>query len=101
VAEAFHLLVVAPGRTIYDGKAESAVIPAAEGMMGILPGHAPFFGLLTTGTISAHTFSSPPAPNPQALSVRVSGGTVQVLPDEVTILAETAEHSPLSPSPDP
>ena len=94
MADAFHLLIVAPGRTIYDGKAESAVIPAAEGMMGILPGHAPFFGLLTTGTISAHTVSSPPAPKPQPLSVRVSGGTVQVLPDEVTILADSAEPSP-------
>ena len=93
MAGVFHLLVVAPGQTIYDGKAESAVIPAAEGMMGILPGHAPFFGLLTAGTISAHTVSSPPAPNPQALSVRVSGGTVQVLPDEVTILADGVENA--------
>lgn len=86
MADAFHLLVVAPGRTIYDGKAESAVIPAAEGMMGILPGHAPFFGLLTTGTISAHTVSSP------ALAVKVTGGTVQVMPDEVTILADGVER---------
>ena len=93
MADAFHLLIVAPGRTIYDGKAESAVIPAAEGMMGILPGHAPFFGLLTAGTVSAHTVSSPPAPNPQPLSVRVSGGTVQVLPDGVTILADGVENA--------
>jgi len=89
VAEAFHLLVVAPGRTIYDGKAESAVIPAAEGMMGILPGHAPFFGLLRAGQISARTVSSSPA-----LSVQVTGGTVQVLADEVTILAESVEPPP-------
>jgi F-type H+-transporting ATPase subunit epsilon len=95
VAEPFHLLVVAPGLTIYDGKAESAVIPAAEGMMGILPGHAPFFGLLRAGTISARTVAS------HALAVMVAGGTVQVLPDEVTILAESAESapSPLTPNP--
>jgi F-type H+-transporting ATPase subunit epsilon len=93
VAEAFHLLVVAPGRTIYDGKAESAVIPAAEGMMGILPGHAPFLGLLTAGTISAHTSPSPADPNAQNFSVRVSGGTVQVMPDEVTILADGVEKA--------
>ena len=101
MANAFHLLVVAPGRTIYNGKAESAVIPAAEGMMGILPGHAPFLGLLTAGTISAHSIPSPADPNAQNLSVRVSGGTVQVLPDEVTIMADSAEPSPVSPSPDP
>jgi F-type H+-transporting ATPase subunit epsilon len=88
VAGAFHLRVVAPGRTVYDGKAESAVIPAAEGMMGILPGHAPFFGTLKTGTISARMVSSPP------LAVKVAGGTIQVLPDEVTILAESAESAP-------
>jgi F-type H+-transporting ATPase subunit epsilon len=95
VADAFHLLIVAPGYTIYDGKAESAVIPAAEGMMGILPGHAPFFGLLTTGTISARTVASP------ALAVKVAGGTVQVLPDEVTILAESTESAPSPPAPNP
>ena len=94
MAGAFHLRVVAPGRTIYDGKAESAVIPAAEGMMGILPGHAPLLGLLTAGTISAHTIPSPPDFNPQTLSVRVTGGTVRVLPDDVTILADSAEPSP-------
>lgn len=93
MAEPFRLLIVAPGRTIYDGKAESAVIPAAEGMMGILPGHAPFFGLLKEGTVSAHTVSSTPAPNPQPFSVRVSGGTVQVLPDKVTVLADGVEEA--------
>lgn len=83
--DSFHLLVVAPGRTVYDGKATSAIMPAAEGMMGILPGHAPFFGLLKAGTVSARAVSSP------ALSVRVSGGTVQALPDEVIVLAEGVE----------
>jgi F-type H+-transporting ATPase subunit epsilon len=94
VADAFHLLVVEPGRTIYDGKAESAVIPASEGMMGILPGHAPFLGLLSAGTISARTVSSTPDPNSQSFSVGVTGGIVQVMPDEVTILADSAEPSP-------
>ena len=91
MAAPFHLLVVTPGRTIYDGKVESAVFPAAEGMMGVLPGHAPFFGLLKAGTVSAHTVSSTPAPSPSPLSIRVSGGTVQILPDEVIVLAEGVE----------
>jgi len=88
MAEPFHLLIVAPGKTIFDGKAESAVIPAADGMMGILPGHAPFYGTLGEGAITARTYASAP------LSIKVTSGVVQVLPDEVTILAESCESPP-------
>ena len=85
MADSFHLLVVAPGRTVYDGKAVSAIMPAAEGMMGVLPGHAPFFGTLKSGTVSAQPDSSASQP----LSVNISGGIAHVLPDEVTIVADS------------
>jgi F-type H+-transporting ATPase subunit epsilon len=99
VARTFKLLLVTPGRTVYDADAESAVIPAARGMMGILAGHAPFLGSLLTGTISIRPASGVPGPSP--LSVTVSGGTVEVLADKVTILADSAEPLPSSPSPGP
>jgi F-type H+-transporting ATPase subunit epsilon len=92
VARTFHLLLVAPGKTLYDGDAESAVIPAADGMMGILADHAPFLGLLQPGRVTVHS-------GPVESAFRVSGGAVQVLADKVTILSESAE--PYSPAPSP
>ncbi len=89
MADSFHLLVVAPGRTVYDGKAVSAIMPAAGGMMGVLPGHAPFFGTLKAGTVSAR----PGSDTAQSLSVNISGGIAHVLPGEVTIVADSIEEA--------
>jgi F-type H+-transporting ATPase subunit epsilon len=88
VAHSFRLLLVAPGKTLYDGDAESVVIPAADGMMGVLAEHAPFLGLLRPGRVTVRTGTD-------QRSFNVSEGTVQVLPRKVTILSESAE--PLSP----
>ncbi|HTW90134.1 MAG TPA: hypothetical protein VMH22_00300 [bacterium] len=95
MADSFHLLIVVPGRTIYDGKAESAMMPAAKGMMGVLPGHAPFYGTIEAGTITARTVPA------NTVSLKVSGGTVEVLPDDVTILVESLESSPQPSVPNP
>ena len=65
--------------------AEEAQIPGLSGYLGILPGHAPLITELAVGVITykasgaAHTLS-------------VAWGFAEVLPDKVTILAETAER---------
>jgi F-type H+-transporting ATPase subunit epsilon len=85
--ETLNLRLVAPGRTIFDGDVESTIIPATDGLMGILPGHAPFLGLLAPGEVTvrrAGTLERFP----------VQGGIVQVLPDRVIILAEDTAPTP-------
>jgi len=82
-----HVIVIAPERSLYDGDAHSVVAPAYDGLVGVLPGHAPFLTLLGTGTLviaqpgSSERFS-------------VAGGFLQVVEDVVRVVAERAEPSP-------
>ena len=59
-------------------------IPGADGEMGILPNHAPLLTLLQYGVIEVKTTSS-------VMHFTVSGGVVEVQPDEINILADAAE----------
>ena len=65
--------------------AEEAQIPGKNGYLGILPGHAPLITELAVGEI---TFRE----NSTEQRLAVAWGFAEVLPDKVTILAETAER---------
>ena len=41
-----HVRVVSPDRVVHEGEASALVVPAWDGKLGVLPGHAPFLGLL-------------------------------------------------------
>jgi len=83
--DTFELQIVTPSRLLVKDAAEEAQIPAVNGYLGILPGHAPLISELGVGEITyktggvTHTFAS-------------AWGFVEVLPDKVTILAEAAER---------
>ena len=79
-----HVLVVTPERTLYDGGATAVVAPAYDGLVGILPRHAPFLSLLGTGPL---VLRSPEGD--QRFSI--SGGFVQVVDNVVRLVAEKAE----------
>jgi F-type H+-transporting ATPase subunit epsilon len=79
-----RVLVVTPERTLYDGGATAVVAPAYDGLVGILPRHAPFLSLLGSGPLVVR------APEgDQRFSV--SGGFVQVVGNVVRLVAEKAE----------
>jgi F-type H+-transporting ATPase subunit epsilon len=79
-----RVVVVTPERALYEGEATSVVVPAYDGLVGILPRHAPFLSLLGTGTLlvraddGEHRF-------------RVAGGFVQVVENVVRVVAEKAD----------
>jgi F-type H+-transporting ATPase subunit epsilon len=81
---AMHVFVVTPERALYDGEAASVVAPAYDGLVGVLPRHAPFLSLLGTGSLVLRT------PDGE-LRFRVSGGFVQVVENVVRVVAEKAE----------
>ncbi len=85
MAETFQLEIVTPARLLVKEAAEEAQIPGLSGYLGILPGHAPLITELAVGVI---TYKASGASH--ALSV--AWGFAEVLPDKVTILAETAER---------
>ncbi len=82
-----HVTLIAPERSLYDGDADSVVAPAYDGLVGILPGHAPFLTLLGSGTLIV-------AQQGGSERFDVAGGFLQVVGDVVRVVAERAEPSP-------
>jgi F-type H+-transporting ATPase subunit epsilon len=75
--------IISPAGIGYEGEAEAIVAPAYDGQLGILYGHAPMMVLLGEGELrlrdgrSLHRF-------------HVARGFLQVVENEVTVLAEEA-----------
>jgi len=83
-----RVLVVTPERALFEGPASAVVAPAFDGLVGILPRHAPFLTLLGTGSLTIRSGAGE-----QRFSV--SGGVVQVANNLVRVVA--AEAKPLAP----
>jgi F-type H+-transporting ATPase subunit epsilon len=87
MADTFQLEIVTPEKKVVATAAEEIQIPGKGGYLGILPGHAPLITELAVGEI---TFRDASGSAEQRLAV--AWGFAEVLPDKVTILAETAER---------
>jgi F-type H+-transporting ATPase subunit epsilon len=80
-----ELDIVTPERRVLAEKVHEVVLPAAEGYMGVRPGHAPLMTTLQVGELSYRDDKG-------AHVLAVSGGYAEVLRDSVTVLATTAER---------
>ena len=78
------LEIVSPTRLLLSRPVDMVVIPAAEGEMGVLAGHAPMIVLLRGGTIAIYEGSS------VTDRLFVSGGFAEVTPERCTVLADEA-----------
>lgn len=78
--------VVSPESVVFDGDASAVVVPAYDGLVGILPRHAPFMALLGSGTLVVRE-------GEREHAFRVSGGFVQVVKNVVRVVAENAVTS--------
>ena len=85
MADTFQLEIVTPEKKVVETTAAEVQIPGKNGYLGILPGHAPLITELAVGEI---TFRE----NSTEQRLAVAWGFAEVLPDKVTILAETAER---------
>jgi len=81
---ALLLEVVTPERLVLSQEVEEVVAPGREGQFGVLPGHRPFFTILTIGELMYRVKG-------KEHYMALSGGFAEVLPDRVIVLAETAE----------
>src|SRR5436309_394036 len=84
MADRIKLDVVTPERLVVSAEAESAQIPGQAGYLGIVPGHAPLISALRPGTLEY-------VADGKTFRMAVSAGYVEVLPNKVSVLAETAE----------
>lgn len=85
MADTFQLEIVTPEKKVVDTAATEAQIPGKNGYLGVLPGHAPLITELSVGEV---TFRD----GGREQRLAVAWGFAEVLPDKVTILAETAER---------
>src|SRR5258706_3708253 len=83
-----ELVIVTPEKQLLRGKVANMQMPAENGYLGILPGHAPLMTELGIGELSYHDVSGK-----ESTHVAIVRGFAEVLPDRVTVLAETAERA--------
>jgi len=86
MADTFELEIVTPEKMVVRDVAEEMQIPGKDGYLGILPGHAPLITELAVGQITYRNGSA-------THYLAVAWGFAEVLPNKVTILAETAERA--------
>ena len=80
----FQLELVSPEKLLLSRAVDMAVLPAAEGDMGVLPGHSPVIVTLKGGVIAV-------TENGQVTErLFVAGGFAEVTPDRCTVLADEA-----------
>jgi F-type H+-transporting ATPase subunit epsilon len=80
------LEIVTPDKALVRETVDEVQVPAAEGYLGILPGHAPLLATLQVGQL---TYRS----GQHTTGLHVAFGFVEILPDRVTVLAQVAERA--------
>lgn len=83
--------MVSPEASLFDGEAAAVVVPAYDGLVGILPRHAPFLALLGRGVVTVRLSTG-------ERQFGVVGGFVQVRDNVVRVVAERAEARRAAPA---
>ena len=86
MADTLLFQLVSPERLLVEAQVTEVQVPAREGYIGVLPGHAPLLSELKAGGVLTYS-----AGGVQKV-VAVYGGFVEVLPDRVRVLADSAEN---------
>jgi F-type H+-transporting ATPase subunit epsilon len=85
MAMTIHVDVVSAEESLFSGVAEFVAVPAEMGELGIYPRHAPLLARIKPGTVRVKL------PNQEEEeTIFVSGGMVEVQPNVVTVLSDTA-----------
>ena len=85
--DSIQLVVVTPVRQLLSESVTEVQLPGADGYLGVLPGHAPLITELGIGELTYRTAGG------QTGLLAVIRGFAEVLPDRVSVLAETAERA--------
>lgn len=85
MAMTIHVDIVSAERSLFSGLAEFVVVPAEMGEIGVYPRHAPLLTRIKPGSVRLKL----PNQDEEEL-IYVSGGILEIQPDMVTILSDTA-----------
>jgi F-type H+-transporting ATPase subunit epsilon len=78
------LEIVTPERLAYSDTVDAVNLPGIEGELGVLPHHAPLVSMLGVGELRIRKGGAEE-------SFAIVGGFLQVRPDKVVVMAETAD----------
>jgi len=85
MANTIHVDVVSAEESIYSGEAEFVVLPGEAGELGIYPRHTPLITRIKPGAVRIL-----PAGGGAEELIFVAGGILEVQPQVITVLADTA-----------
>jgi F-type H+-transporting ATPase subunit epsilon len=83
-ANTVHVDIVSAEGEIFSGAASMVFAPGSQGELGIAPRHAPLLTLLKAGEVRVQT------PDGAEQHFFVGGGALEIQPNKVTVLADTA-----------
>lgn len=80
----FILRIITPERVFYEGPVDMVEFNTTEGEIGILPGHIPLTVIVKPGILNIYETE-------EEKIAALHSGFVEILPEGITILAETIE----------
>jgi F-type H+-transporting ATPase subunit epsilon len=87
MANTIHVDIVSAEGQIFSGEASMVFVPGSQGDLGIAPRHAPLLTTLKAGEIRVQSEGA------EEQSFYVGGGSLEVQPNRVTVLADTAARA--------
>lgn len=78
--------IITPERVVYKDEVDQVTIPTAEGEITVLPNHIPLIAVLCPGELVAKK-------DGKEIAMACSSGFIEVTPDKVLVLADTAEKA--------
>ena len=85
MADLFQLKVVTPDRIFYDGNVSMVELTTTEGDIGVYANHIPSTAIVAPGLLKIHE------ENGQEQKAALMAGFIEILQDQVTVMAEVAE----------
>ena len=79
------LEIITPERQFYIGPAEELVIPAIDGLYGVLPGHEPAVTAMEPGELRFRV-------NGEWKTAAIGQGFVEIMPERAIVLVSSAEN---------
>ena len=87
MATPFHLSVLTPEKSVFDGDVEYVQVPGSEGYLGVLAHHAALVTALATGNLTVRKAGGVEE------QLAVSGGFFEVSNNQATVLADSVTGS--------
>ncbi|HZH54885.1 MAG TPA: ATP synthase F1 subunit epsilon [Sphingobacteriaceae bacterium] len=76
------LKIITPDKSVMDGEVTSVTVPGTAGSFEVLVNHAPIVSSLDEGNVIIRTGNNEEV-------IRITGGVVEVINNQVTVLAES------------